>query len=253
MSLIRDDDQRIHWRTTNKHEEYTVDCFAILCVFFCSVPSLTSMMPSSRRLRSLYMLSVFTVSVIFFLWSPHVSPIIPILLHRIQCPQPRPLPIPTVTLQFPGIKYSLQTIVGKIRWVFIDRQFSLLFTYSCFHLFDQQEEFLDVIYWGRQFFAIIIGIAWGYLGWTGFFGLASFAAVNSLIVYIYAVNYNEDTDDEMMDFLKEGFMTALSCFMVSWILTYSAVFHGEKFSDSVIFPSSWFLFDLLVYSSFRWS
>jgi uncharacterized membrane protein (DUF485 family) len=101
-----------------------------------------------------------------------------------------------------------------------------------------QEQFLDVIYWGRQIFAIIIGILWGYLGWTGFFGLASFTAVNSLIVYIYAVNFNEDTDEEMTEFVKEGFMTALSCFMVSWILTYSAVFHADKFTDSVIFPST---------------
>lgn len=29
---------------------------------------------------------------------------------------------------------------------------------------DLQEEFLDVIYWGRQIVALIIGVIWGYLG-----------------------------------------------------------------------------------------
>lgn len=109
---------------------------------------------------------------------------------------------------------------------------------SFFLLFLGQEQFLDVIYWGRQIFAIIIGIIWGYLGLTGFFGLASFAAVNSLIVYIYAVNFNEETEDEMTEFVKEGFMTAFSCFMVAWILSYSAAYHSDKFTDSVLFSSS---------------
>lgn len=78
----------------------------------------------------------------------------------------------------------------------------------------KQEQFLDVIYWGRQVVAVIIGIIWGFMGFTGFFGIASFAAVNSAIVYIYSINFNEDQED-LLEYVKEGFMTAFSAFMVS--------------------------------------
>lgn len=37
-------------------------------------------------------------------------------------------------------------------------------TNPTFKFYLKQDEFLDVIYWGRQIVAVIIGIIWGYLG-----------------------------------------------------------------------------------------
>jgi len=70
----------------------------------------------------------------------------------------------------------------------------------------------------------------------GFFGIASFIAVNSFLVFVYSTYFNDETEDEMTEFVKEGFMTAFASFMVAWILTYSAVFHPHIFSSSILFP-----------------
>lgn len=106
-----------------------------------------------------------------------------------------------------------------------------------------QDEFLDIIYWGRQIFSIIMGLVWGVLGTldglfknyclpifrsglTGFFGIALFGVVNSAIVYAYSINYNEDPDDALTA-VKEGFMTAFASFLVTWILMYTHLYHWQ--------------------------
>ena len=98
--------------------------------------------------------------------------------------------------------------------IFLDQLLKLWKSLSILIIPLSQEEFLDVIYWTRQIVAIIIGITWGLLGFTGFFGISSFAVVNSAFVYIYSINFNEDQED-LLEFIKEGFMTAFSAFMVS--------------------------------------
>jgi len=88
---------------------------------------------------------------------------------------------------------------------------------------EDKDQILDVIYWGRQLLAIIMGLVWGYLGFTGIFGLTSFVITNSIAVYFYSINFNTDNDDVMQD-VKEGFMTSFASFLVSWILIYSALY-----------------------------
>lgn len=75
-------------------------------------------------------------------------------------------------------------------------------------------------------------------GLSGFFGIASFVATNAFLVFVYSTYFNDETEEEMMEFVKEGFMTAFAAFMVSWIMTYSAVFHPHIFSNSILFPSA---------------
>merc|ERR1712117_683883 len=91
----------------------------------------------------------------------------------------------------------------------------------------EKEEFLDVIYWSHNILSIVFGILWGYLGLTGAFGLVSYVAVSSFVVVMYAASY-QDLDLEEFDgatgIAKEGFMNRFALFLVSWIITFSAVY-----------------------------
>jgi len=89
-----------------------------------------------------------------------------------------------------------------------------------------KEEFLDVIYWGRQIIGLVIGLFWGLLPLKGFLGLALFGLLSAGIVYIWftAVQNIDDTEyGGAWELTKEGFMTSFAGFMVTWIITYSAV------------------------------
>ncbi|OQR69246.1 hypothetical protein BIW11_12380, partial [Tropilaelaps mercedesae] len=92
-----------------------------------------------------------------------------------------------------------------------------------------QDEFLDVIFWLRQLFAVIIGVVWGILPLKGIVGIVLFCMVNTALVYIYA-SYFQQVDEEdfgdSWEFAKEGFMTTLAGFLVSWIIVYTCV-HAE--------------------------
>ncbi|KAI1309385.1 hypothetical protein HDE_00155 [Halotydeus destructor] len=81
-------------------------------------------------------------------------------------------------------------------------------------VWEDNDEFLDVIYWGRQILGVLMGLVWGLLGLAGFVGIALYVALNSVAVYIYSVNYNNDIED-VMEPVKEGFMTSFASFMVS--------------------------------------
>ena len=48
-----------------------------------------------------------------------------------------------------------------------------------------KEQFLDVIYWGRQILGIILGLVWGLLPMKGFVGLVLFGALSAGIVYVW--------------------------------------------------------------------
>ncbi|CAF3120938.1 unnamed protein product [Rotaria socialis] len=88
-----------------------------------------------------------------------------------------------------------------------------------------KEEFLDAVYWLRQVLSIIIGVILGALSIKGLLGMIIFAAISSLIVFIYASNVQNVDPEEyggMIEIIKEGFMTALATFLVSWIVLYSA-------------------------------
>jgi len=86
-----------------------------------------------------------------------------------------------------------------------------------------KDEFLDVIYWGRQILSVIMGFLWAYLGLTGAFGIVSFVVFNSAAVYVYSINFNEEQEDAITG-VKEGFMTAFASFLVTWIIVYSSLY-----------------------------
>jgi hypothetical protein len=92
---------------------------------------------------------------------------------------------------------------------------------------DDKDEVLDAVYWIRQILAVIMGFVWGLLGVTGFLGIISFAILNSMAAYAIANNTGYDFDpDESLLSVKEGFMATFASFLVTWIVTYTAVHFG---------------------------
>jgi len=95
---------------------------------------------------------------------------------------------------------------------------------------DEKEEFLDVIYWMRQVFAVINGVIWGLLAFKGILGIGLFFAINCAIVYIYVAKYQKVDEDDyggIQELLKEGLFTAFAAFLVCWILLFTAA-HGSR-------------------------
>ncbi|XP_043270110.1 respirasome Complex Assembly Factor 1 [Venturia canescens] len=89
-----------------------------------------------------------------------------------------------------------------------------------------KEEFLDVIYWGRQAIGIIIGIAWGLIPLKGFPALLLFVLVNAGVTYLYLSSYQQVDEEEFggaWELTKEGFMTSFAGFLVTWIIIYSGL------------------------------
>jgi len=96
---------------------------------------------------------------------------------------------------------------------------------------ENKDDLLDVIYWLRQVFAIINGIAWGLLPVQGLFGIALFLAINCLIVYIYTSKYQKVDEDDfggIQELLKEGLFTAFAVFVVSWVMVYTATYNQHQ-------------------------
>ncbi|CAD7013129.1 unnamed protein product [Ceratitis capitata] len=90
----------------------------------------------------------------------------------------------------------------------------------------EKDEFLDVIYWARQIFGILLGIVWGIVPLKGFLGLVLFAGISCGIVYIYAINFqgiDEEAYGGAWELVKEGFMTSFAGFLVTWIIFYTGL------------------------------
>ncbi|CAO1428914.1 unnamed protein product [Diamesa hyperborea] len=95
---------------------------------------------------------------------------------------------------------------------------------------DNTDDFLDLIYWSRQIFGILLGVVWGIIPLTGILGLALFAGINAGAVYLYSLNY-QNIDEELYggiyEVVKEGFMTSFAGFLVTWIIFYTGL-HFEE-------------------------
>ncbi|XP_071785531.1 GEL complex subunit OPTI-like [Asterias amurensis] len=91
----------------------------------------------------------------------------------------------------------------------------------------EKDEFLDVIYWGRQIVAILCGVIWGVIPLKGFLGIALFCAASAGILYVYFTSF-QGVDEEdyggVWELTKEGFMSSFALFLVIWIIVYSALF-----------------------------
>ena len=80
-----------------------------------------------------------------------------------------------------------------------------------------KDEFLDVVFWGRQIVSVVLGLIFGLTQFQGALALVSFCALNCLAVIIFVSRFKSIDEEEYggsFEIAKEGFMTAFSSFMV---------------------------------------
>uniref|UniRef100_A0A3P8X156 RAB5 interacting factor n=1 Tax=Cynoglossus semilaevis TaxID=244447 RepID=A0A3P8X156_CYNSE len=93
-------------------------------------------------------------------------------------------------------------------------------------VWEEKDEFLDVIYWLRQIIAVILGVIWGVAPLKGFLGIASFCIINAGVLYVYFSSFQQVDEEEYggtWELTKEGFMTSFALFLVVWIIFYTAL------------------------------
>ncbi|XP_039969737.1 respirasome Complex Assembly Factor 1-like [Bactrocera tryoni] len=98
----------------------------------------------------------------------------------------------------------------------------------------REDEFLDVIYWARQIFGILLGIVWGIVPLKGFLGLVLFAGISCGIVYIYSINFqgiDEEAYGGAWELVKEDFMTSFAGFLVTWIIFYTGLHYDTIMAE----------------------
>mmetsp|Transcript_472 Transcript_472/g.1442 ORF Transcript_472/g.1442 Transcript_472/m.1442 type:complete len:91 (+) Transcript_472:213-485(+) len=85
-----------------------------------------------------------------------------------------------------------------------------------------------LVHWLRQVIGLSLGIAWGLLGIRGYTGFILYVLLS--ISTVPAICSNRLSLEgkrlgEVMSFemAKEGFLPAFALFMVTWIMTYTAV------------------------------
>ncbi|CDI97009.1 Rab5 interacting [Echinococcus multilocularis] len=94
-----------------------------------------------------------------------------------------------------------------------------------------KDEFLDTVYWMRQFVGLIIGTLWGSLPIKGALGISSFFFINCIFVYLYAAVFQRVDEEEYggySEIIKEGLMTTFATFLVVWVVVYDMLY-GTKF------------------------
>lgn len=93
-------------------------------------------------------------------------------------------------------------------------------------VWEEKDEFLDVIYWFRQIIAVILGVIWGVAPLKGFLGIAIFCIINAGVLYVYFSSFQQVDEEEYggtWELTKEGFMTSFALFLVVWIIFYTAL------------------------------
>ncbi|XP_070766301.1 GEL complex subunit OPTI [Enoplosus armatus] len=93
-------------------------------------------------------------------------------------------------------------------------------------VWEEKDEFLDVIYWLRQIIAVILGVIWGVAPLKGFLGIAIFCIINAGVLYVYFSSFLQIDEEEYggtWELTKEGFMTSFALFLVVWIIFYTAL------------------------------
>ncbi|KAF2368172.1 Rab5-interacting protein family, partial [Trinorchestia longiramus] len=88
-----------------------------------------------------------------------------------------------------------------------------------------KDDFLDVIYWGRQILGLILGVIWGVIPLKGFLGLLLFCIVSAVAVYLYAFTFQNVDEDYggAWEIVKEGFVTSFAGFLAMWIIIFSGL------------------------------
>uniref|UniRef100_A0A336MMU4 CSON002476 protein n=1 Tax=Culicoides sonorensis TaxID=179676 RepID=A0A336MMU4_CULSO len=88
-------------------------------------------------------------------------------------------------------------------------------------VFEDKDELLDIVYWGRQVVGMILGVIFGFIPLKGIIALALFSMLSCAVTYFYCVNFQGIDEEEyggVWELLKEGFMTSFASFLVVWII-----------------------------------
>jgi len=94
-------------------------------------------------------------------------------------------------------------------------------------VWDDKDEFLDVIYWMRQVVALFNGIAWGFIPVQGLLGLILFLIINCAVVFVYSSKFQQVDEEDYggpLEIAKEGLFTAFAVFLVSWITIFTSFY-----------------------------
>uniref|UniRef100_A0A8D3D7W1 RAB5 interacting factor n=1 Tax=Scophthalmus maximus TaxID=52904 RepID=A0A8D3D7W1_SCOMX len=91
-------------------------------------------------------------------------------------------------------------------------------------VWEEKDEFLDVIYWLRQIIAIILGVIWVFCAHP--VKTLIFCIINAGVLYVYFSSFQQIDEEEYggtWELTKEGFMTSFALFLVVWIIFYTAL------------------------------
>lgn len=94
-------------------------------------------------------------------------------------------------------------------------------------VWEQKDEFLDVIYWMRQVIGLITGLLWAIIPLKGAMAIGIFFIINCGAVYLYCSTFQRVDEDEYGGYgeiLKEGLMTAFATYMICWVILYDALY-----------------------------
>uniref|UniRef100_A0A336MLJ3 CSON002476 protein n=2 Tax=Culicoides sonorensis TaxID=179676 RepID=A0A336MLJ3_CULSO len=100
-------------------------------------------------------------------------------------------------------------------------------------VFEDKDELLDIVYWGRQVVGMILGVIFGFIPLKGIIALALFSMLSCAVTYFYCVNFQGIDEEEyggVWELLKEGFMTSFASFLVVWIIVYNGI-HFDSIHD----------------------
>lgn len=119
-----------------------------------------------------------------------------------------------------GLSKSSQSTPANVKKTFPIAWISL---FDRNHKWEEKDEVQDAVHWFKQILSIIIGIIWGYFGFTGFIAIAGAAAVHLFGTYslLNRVNYDFEPE-EVVEIVKENFMQSFAAFLASWIVIYTA-------------------------------
>jgi hypothetical protein len=88
-----------------------------------------------------------------------------------------------------------------------------------------KEEVSDILFYAKEVFGAVIGIAVALIGLTGLTGLVSYVIAASLLSFVYVFKFlgvDEDTV-ETKDVLKDHFMNGFVPFLLCWVVGYNFI------------------------------
>lgn len=99
--------------------------------------------------------------------------------------------------------------------------------------FEDKDELLDIVYWGRQIVGAILGVIFGIIPLKGMVGIGLFCILSCGITYLYCIKFQGVDEEEyggLWEIIKEGFMTGFASFLVLWIIFYTGM-HFDDIND----------------------